>query len=220
MNNDVDQDLDRSAEATDGEVLAGEGIGAGRAMTWFLVITGVLGFIASFTLTYERFKLLTEPGYKPSCSINPIISCGNVMTKPQAAVFGFPNPLMGIAGFAVVLAVAAGLLAGARYRRWFWAGLQVGVTLGLVLICWLISQSLYSIGALCPYCMVVWVIIFPMFWYVTLHNLKHRVLPFPERWREGLDAVLTLHWFGPLLWYLVVGGMVLIRFWSYWRTLL
>ena len=196
------------------------GIGAGRAMTWFLVVTGVLGFIASFTLTYERFKLLTDPGYKPSCSINPIISCGNVMTTSQASVFGFPNPLMGIAGFAVVLAVGAGLLAGARYRRWFWAGLQLGVTLGLVLICWLITQSLYSIGALCPYCMVVWVIIFPMFWYVTLHNLKHRVLPFPERWREGLDAVLTLHWFGPLLWYLVVGGMVLIRFWSYWKTLL
>jgi len=52
-----------------------------------------------------------------------------------------------------------------------------------------------------------------MFWYTTLHNLKHRVLPFPERWREGLDAVLVLHWFGPLLWYLVVAGMVLVRFW-------
>ncbi len=210
----MDDDADQDGTGT------GRGVGAGRAMTWFLVVTGALGFIASFTLTYERFKLFTDPGYRPSCSINPVISCGNVMTTSQAAVFGFPNPLMGIAGFAVVLAVGTGLLAGARYHRWFWAGLQLGVTLGLVLICWLITQSLYSIGALCPYCMVVWVIIFPMFWYVTLHNLKHRVLPFPERWREGLDAVLTLHWFGPLLWYLVVGGMVLVRFWSYWRTLL
>jgi len=204
----ADQDHDRDS------------VGAGRAMTWFLLVTAALGFAASFTLTYERFKLFTDPGYVPSCSINPIISCGNVMTTHQAAVFGFPNPLMGIAGFAVVLAVGAGLLAGARYHRWYWLGLQLGTTLGLVLICWLVTQSLYSIGALCPYCMVVWVIIFPMFWYVTLHNLRHRVIPTPEGWRDGLDAVLTLHWFGPLLWYLVVGGMVLVRFWSYWQTLL
>ena len=197
-----------------------DGVGAGRAMTWFLVVTAALGFAASFTLTYERFKLFTDPGYVPSCSINPIISCGNVMTTHQAAVFGFPNPLMGIAGFAAVLAAGAGLLAGARYRRWYWLGLQLGTLLGLVLICWLVTQSLYSIGALCPYCIVVWVIVFPMFWYVTLHNLKHRVIPTPESWREGLDAVLTLHWFGPLLWYLAVGGMVLVRFWSYWQTLL
>ncbi|WP_370093697.1 vitamin K epoxide reductase family protein [Streptacidiphilus sp. MAP12-20] len=185
-----------------------------------MIITSLLGFVASFTLTYERFKLLTEPGYVPSCSLNPIISCGNVMTKPQAAVFGFPNPLMGIAGFAVTLALAMGLLAGARYARWFWLGLQAGVTFGLGLICWLVYQSLYSIGALCPYCMVVWAIIFPMFWYVTLHNLKHGVIPTPPGWRGTIDAVLVLHWFGPLLWYLAVAGMVLVRFWSYWQTLL
>lgn len=195
-------------------------ITTGRPMAWFLVVSSALGFIASFTLTYERFKLLTDPGYKPSCSINPIISCGNVMTTWQGALFGFPNPLLGIGGFAVTLTLAVGLLAGARYRPWFWLGLQAGATLGLVLICWLVTQSLYGIGALCPYCMVVWAIIFPLFWYVTLHNLRHRVIPTPERWRGGLDAVLTLHWFGPLLWYLVVGGMVLVRFWYYWKTLL
>ncbi|MEZ0090446.1 vitamin K epoxide reductase family protein [Streptacidiphilus sp. EB129] len=110
------------------------GTGAGRAMTWFLVVTSLLGFVASFTLTYERFKLLTTPGYTPSCSINPIISCGNVMTRWQAALFGFPNPLLGIAGFAVTLTLAVGLPAGARYRPWFWLGLQAGVTAGLVLI--------------------------------------------------------------------------------------
>ncbi|MFC5908287.1 vitamin K epoxide reductase family protein [Streptacidiphilus monticola] len=198
---------------------ATRGVGAGRAMTWFLIITSALGFVASFTLTYERFKLFTQPGYRPSCNLNPIISCGNVMTTHQAAVFGFPNPLLGIAGFAVTLAVGFGLLAGARYRRWYWIGLNIGTLAGLVLICWLVTQSLYSIGALCPYCMVVWAVIFPMFWYVTLHNLRHGIIPTPASWRDSLDAVLTLHWFGPLLWYLVIIGMVLVRFWSYWRTL-
>jgi len=220
MNDDADlDDADLDPDRAD-EGAGGGGIGAGRAMTWFLVITGVLGFIASFTLTYERFKLLTDPGYKPSCSINPIISCGNVMTTSQAAVFGFPNPLMGIAGFAVVLAVGTGLLAGARYRRWFWAGLQLGVTLGLVLICWLITQSLYSIGALCPYCMVVWTAMIPLFWCTTVHNLRHGVVPVPERWRGGVEVLARYPWVLPALCYLVVVLMVLNRFWFYWRTLL
>jgi uncharacterized membrane protein len=38
----------------------------------------------------------------PSCSINPILSCGSVMTTPEAEAFGIPNLLIGIAGFAVV----------------------------------------------------------------------------------------------------------------------
>jgi len=42
---------------------------------------------------------------------------------------------------------------------------------------WLIFQSLYRIGALCPYCMVVWVVTITVFWNVTLHNLTREHLP-------------------------------------------
>ncbi|TWD73226.1 putative membrane protein [Kribbella amoyensis] len=144
----------------------------GRGLRWLLAVGGAIGFLAAFVLTVERYKLLVDPNYDPTCSINTVLSCGSVMTKPQAAIFGFPNPLLGIAGFAIVTTIGVVLLTGARLPRWFWLGLQGGVTAAAVLIHWLIYQSIYSIGALCPYCMVVWAVTVPMFWYVSLYNLR------------------------------------------------
>jgi uncharacterized membrane protein len=163
-------------------------------------------------LTVEKFAMLRDPAYVPSCSINPILSCGSVMTKPQAEVFGFPNPLIGIAAFSAVATIGAALLAGATFRRWFWLGLQAGATLGVVFVHWLIFQSLYRIGALCPYCMVVWTVTIPIFWYVTRHNLRtseHPVLRIATRYHA---VVLTL-------WAVLILALITEQFWSYWRTL-
>ena len=46
--------------------------------------------------------------------------------------------------------------------RWYWAGLATGTLLGTAFVHWLIFQSLYRIGALCPYCMVVWAVTIPL----------------------------------------------------------
>ncbi|MDH6139311.1 MULTISPECIES: vitamin K epoxide reductase family protein [Kitasatospora] len=191
-----------------------------RAYGWLLAVAGALGLAASAELTLDKIRLLENPNYVPSCNINPIISCGSVMRTEQASVFGFPNPLLGLVGFAVVLATAAGLAAGARYRRWYWLGLQAGTLLGVVMVHWLIGQSLYSIGALCPYCMVVWAVTILLFWYTTLANLRTGVIPVSERLRPVVRELDRYHWVVPVLWYGVIALMVLNRFWYYWRTLL
>ncbi|PWK65104.1 putative membrane protein [Streptomyces sp. CG 926] len=185
-----------------------------RFLGWVLTIGGALGLLAAFTLTVEKIALLKDPSYKPSCSINPVLSCGSVMTTPQAEAFGFPNPLMGIAGFAVVATIGVILLAGAELPKWFWLGLQAGVTFGVVFVHWLIFQSLYRIGALCPYCMVVWTVMIPVFWYTTLHVAGRRAPS--ARWLRGATAyhgvVLTA-------WYLLVVVLITERFWLYWSSL-
>jgi uncharacterized membrane protein len=192
----------------------------GRAFALLLVIAGAAGLAASVVLTLDKIRLLQNPNYVPDCNINPIISCGSVMRTSQASVFGFANSLLGIAGFAVVVTLGVGILAGARYRRWLWLGLQAGALAGIVFVGWLISQSLYAIGALCPYCMVVWTATIPLFWCTTVHNLRHGVVPVPERWRGGVAVLARYPWVLPALCYLVVVLMVLNRFWFYWRTLL
>ncbi|MCV7064259.1 hypothetical protein H7I76_36330 [Mycolicibacterium vaccae] len=60
----------------------------------------------------EKINILLNPSYVPSCNINPVVSCGSVMVTPQASVLGFPNPLIGIAAFTVV--VVTGVLAVAK----------------------------------------------------------------------------------------------------------
>ena len=145
----------------------------GRLLPWLLLIGGLIGTVAAFVLTVEKIALLTDSAYVPSCSLNPVLNCGSIMRTDQAEVFGFPNPLLGLAGFPVLAATGAALLAGARFRRWYWLSLQAGATLGMGFVGWLIFQSLYRINALCPYCMVVWAVVIPTFWYVTLVNLSH-----------------------------------------------
>jgi len=178
----------------------------------WVLIAGVVGLAAAFTLTIEKIKLLENPAYVPSCSINPVLSCGSVMVTPQAAAFGFPNPLIGIIAFSVV--VVSGVLAVAKVPlpRWYWTGLAVGTTLGVVFIHWLIYQSLYTIGALCPYCMVVWTVTIPLLAVVASIAAAPtsgvaRVL---HQWRWSLVA----------LWFTGLILLILVRFWDYWSTLI
>lgn len=191
-----------------------------RRLGWLLVVAGAIGFVAAVTLLLERIQLLADPSYVPSCSLNPVLSCGSVMVTEQARVFGFPNPVIGVAAFPVVVAVGAGVLAGAQYAAWFWRGLQLGVTLGAVFVGWLVWQSLYEIGALCPYCMVVWAVVIPLFWAVLRRNAEAGALgtgPGAQRVAAGLRSWSVL---ATALTFLLVVALVGVEFWDYWSTLL
>jgi uncharacterized membrane protein len=191
-----------------------------RVIGHVLTVAGLVGTVAALVLTVEKIKLLQDPGYTPSCSINPILSCGSVMETAQAAAFGFPNALIGLVAFPVVTTVGVVVLTGARLPRWFWLGLQAGTVFGVGFVHWLFFQSVYRIGALCPYCTVVWVVAITLFWYTTLHNVHHRHLPLPARWRRGVDVITGYHTVGLTVWFLVLAALIGQAFWSYWRTLL
>jgi uncharacterized membrane protein len=182
-------------------------------LAWLYVIGGGIGLVAAFALTIEKIAKLANSGYVPTCSLNPVVSCGSVMDSPQAAAFGFPNPLIGVAAFAAVITVGVVLLSGFQAPRWFWLGMQLGVTFGVAFVHWLIYASLDLIGALCPYCMIVWVVTIPIFWYTTLHNLSFTGRPVAVGLARYHSLVLTL-------WYLAIIALILQAFWSYWTTLL
>ncbi|GAA4838106.1 vitamin K epoxide reductase family protein [Saccharopolyspora rosea] len=188
-----------------------------RGLSWLYLVGGVIGLIASFALVIEKLEKLEHPGYVPTCSINPIISCGSVMDSSQAALFGFPNPLIGVLAFPVVVTSGVALLAGFRAPRWYWLGMQLATTLAVVFIHWLIVQSLYSIGALCPYCMVVWVVTIALFWYTTVHNFREG--HFGSGARPVGVALGRVHSVVLVVWYLVIVALILARFWDYWVTL-
>ena len=47
---------------------------------WVLLLASLAGFAASFILAVEKYWLLTNPFYQPSCSVNETISCGPMKT--------------------------------------------------------------------------------------------------------------------------------------------
>lgn len=191
-----------------------------QVLPYILLIGGIIGVICAAMLTVEKFNLLKNPNANLLCDLNPIVACGPVINTPQASAFGFPNPIIGLVGFGMVAVIGAGLLAGATFKRWFWLGLQAGVTFGVAFVTWLQFQSIYRIGALCPFCMVVWSVMIPIFWYTTLYNLREGHIRVPAR-LKSFNAFLQRHHGDVLIaWFLILIGIITHHFWYYWKTLI
>ncbi|MEE1622477.1 vitamin K epoxide reductase family protein [Zafaria sp. Z1313] len=165
-----------------------------QAFGVILAATAAVAWIASVILVLERLELYRDASHVTSCDLNPWVSCGTVMQTWQAALFGFPNPFIGVVGFAVVLTIGVSLAAGARFPRWYWIGVQTGITLAAAFIGWLWYQALFEINVLCLYCIVVWLMVIPLFIYTTARNILHGVLPAPawlRRAAAGWPGVAT-----------------------------
>lgn len=190
-----------------------------KYLAWIYVVGGALGLAAAFVLTLEKIELLKDPAHQLSCSLNPVLSCGSIIGSDQASAFGFPNPFIGIAGFSVVITIGMAIFAGAKFKKWFWQGLQIGSLLGVIFVHWLIHESLYEIGALCLYCMLVWSVTMPIFWYTTLRNINEGDLKMVKS--ESLKKFIFDHHLDILVsWYVIVIVLILVRFWYYWSTVI
>lgn len=188
-----------------------------KALPYLFIVAGAIGMLASLVLAYEEMRLAQNPGYSPGCNISPILSCGSVMATDQASVFGMPNSLLGIAGFSMLAMLGLTLLAGAVVKRWLWLAVQVAATLGVIFMHYLFFQAVYVLGSVCPWCFVVWMITIPVFWGITVHNVRARNIRLPIR----IASFINKHAADILgLWYVAVLVILLTEFWYYWETFL
>ena len=184
-----------------------------RQTAWILVVGGIIGIFASIELIIQKIAVLSDPDFVPNCDINPILSCGSVISTEQASLFGFPNPVLGVIGFTIVIMFGALLFIGVELPRLMWLGLNLGALAGMVFVIWLVSQSLYAIGALCPWCMVVWAVTIPIFWQVTTDNLASKRLSLGS----GLSGIIvTLKWILIAGSYLIIMALIFVRWQDFW----
>lgn len=184
-----------------------------RHTAWVLIVGGLIGLIAALQLIAEKIRVLADPNYVPGCDINPVLSCGSVIITEQAEVFGFPNPVLGLIGFTVVITLGVVVIAGVSLPTWIWRGLNIGALAGFVFVHWLIWQSLYSIGSLCPWCMVVWAATAPIIVWVTAANFAAGRLGVSP---ETGQAIAGLRWLVLIAWYLLVAALIFIRWQDFW----
>ena len=139
------------------------------ALAVWLVIAGVVGWWAAFSLTMERFELLSDPGATASCDFSILVQCTANLESAQGSAFGFPNPILGLTGWVAPIVVGMAILAGARFANWFWLLFMAGMTFAFGFVVWLIGQSIFVLGTLCPWCMVTWAVTITSFYAVLLH---------------------------------------------------
>lgn len=152
-----------------------------RGLAIWLILAGIVGWFAAFQLTIERFFLLENPGSAASCDISLLVQCTANLESWQGSAFGFPNPIIGLTGWFAPIVVGFALLAGARFARWFWILFWAGMAFAFGFVIWLISQSVFSLFTLCPWCMVTWIVTIPSFYAVTVHLFRTGVFPVSER---------------------------------------
>ncbi|MBH0129289.1 vitamin K epoxide reductase family protein [Salinibacterium sp. NK8237] len=161
------------------------------ALAIFLIFAGVVGLWASFQLTLEKLHVLENPDATLSCDFSIVVQCAANLESAQGALFGFPNPIIGLVAFMAPVVVGAAILAGARFNSWFWVTFNLGVAGAFVFILWLAYQSIFHLGTLCPWCMVVWSVTIPMFWAVTLRNIKVGAIRTPRALRKAASAAYS-----------------------------
>lgn len=172
-----------------------------------MLVAGAIGLICATVLTVEKIHLLKHPSEALSCDLSVFVSCGKVVDTWQASALGIPNTLIGIAAFSVVVTLGVLLAAGVTWPRWIWGGLQAGLVFGIGFVTWLQTQSLYALHVLCPYCMVVWAVMIPLFVVGTGACLQQlmpgsAVTRFVVNWRGLIIA----------LWYLAIAAAIWFEF--------
>lgn len=186
-----------------------------RWLAILLLVAGIVGLVAAAALAIEKQRLLENPFYVPACSLGEAVDCGSVMRSAQATTFGVSNAFIGLAGFGGLVATGMLLSTGAHLTRTYRWILQIGLTLAVVFVHWLIFNALYRIGALCPFCMAVWAATIPSFWYVTLDSTR-ALAARDSALGRAVAGLHRNHAIALTAWLLLIALLVVERFWAPW----
>ena len=167
-----------------------------------MLVSALISLTASFVLSYDAVLLAANPAAELSCNVNEVLSCGAVGVAWQSSLFGFPNAFLGLIAEPVVITIAVASLGGVRFPRWFMFSAQVVYTLGLIFAYWLFYQSMFVIGALCPWCLLVTLSTTLVFMTLLHWNILENNLYLPARAQEramsfvrsDADVFLTAAW--------------------------
>lgn len=179
-----------------------------------MLVFGITGLIASFTLSVEEFHLLKNPDTILSCSFNLVLNCAAVMKTWQASVFGFPNMLIGLMGFPLVIMIALLGLSYVKFPRWFLIGAQIGFVFWTLFAYWLFFNSVYAIQVLCPWCLVVTFSMTMLSATITHYNLKYNTFLLSQATNKKVERFLKSDYdkLVVAIWIVILIALVFLKF--------
>ncbi len=213
MDDQYDDDLDALDDLDPLEDLDLSGTGSvrwHRRTTVEMILSGIVGLVASFVLSIEAWHLAADPHAVFSCDVNQVLSCGAVARTWQAHLLGFPNAFLGIFFETVVLTISVSMLAGVRFPRWIMLGAEALYSIGLFFALWLFSQSTFVIHALCPWCLLVTFTTTFVWAGLTRINVRDGNIPAPAGMRRFVAA--GNDWFVTGAFCVLIAVLVILRY--------
>ena len=192
-------------------------INLNKVFPYLLAVFGAWGVTASLILSHDTFAVAQNHNFIPSCNLNPVLSCGTVINATGDKIFGIPYPFYGIALFAILAGLGVALLAGAKFKDWYWRLYILLLFLGTLGAYGLLLKSIYKIHALCPFCLSVDFVTTIVFWYSLLYVIGNGYLSF--KWQLG-NKIYTWarkhHLDIIVFWFLLLFVLIMKHFWYYY----
>lgn len=146
-----------------------------------MLVAALISLLAAFVLAVDAIKLAENPSTALSCNINAILNCGTVALSWQASAFGFPNVFLGLMFEPMVITMAFIGISGMKLPRWLALTEQVIYGFATLFAIWLFAQSMFVIGAMCPWCLSI-TYMTPLIFLTLLHyNIREDNI-----WRSGV----------------------------------
>lgn len=190
-----------------------------RKTYWAMLVSSSLSLIASLVLSYDAIKLAEAPNSKFACDINAVVSCGKVAKSWQSSLLGFPNSFLGLMLEPVIITVAIAGLGLVAFPRLFMRVAHIGYGLGLIFALWLLSQSLFVIHALCPWCLLVTISTVTVFSTITRIALMENIWNLSEARHQKIVDLLEGGW-GRVLYTLTYAVLILAIYFKYGQEIL
>lgn len=159
-----------------------------RTIYGLITAGGVVGLTASFLETIEYQEILKNAHAQLVCNLNSVFSCGNVLNAWQSKIFGFPNSLLCMTFFTLMLSAGlVGLTGGVlapKFRLWL-HGIAL-FFLGFAM--WFMWESTFRIHALCILCLFCLSGLLTLNWGWLRTNIE--ILPINEQHRAQLHKAI------------------------------
>lgn len=185
-----------------------------NTLSLIIIIFSLTGLWASLILSIEIFQLLKDPSITFGCSINSAINCVSVMKSWQAEILGFPNTFIGLAAYAGFLLFGVILLTKVKLHKNIMLLANIAAFGAFIFSYWLLSQSVYVINSLCPYCLLSCFSATNIFFAITLFNLKENTLELKKDTNAKIQNFINNGFHIPVivLWYMAIAVLVVMQF--------
>jgi uncharacterized membrane protein len=179
-----------------------------------ITLFSLSGIIVSFILTIERINILKDANHLLSCSVNATFNCASVMTSWQAEILGFPNSIIGIAGYTLTFALGIGILFYKDFNKKLINIGLIGNLGAFIFSYWLLHQSAFAIQSLCIYCLISCFSATNIFFATILYSLQQNSLNFKEETMVKINTFLNKGLYFPIIavWYLVIIVIIYLQF--------